>query len=81
MGLRVRDDGTRVVDCESGYSRRLDTAVRQSILDAVRHLNQSITVEVGRELGADGIGIDARMLCAEDHLPYQGGQYSSREFE
>ncbi len=25
--------------------------------------------------------IDAHMLCAEDHLPYQGGQYSNAEFE
>lgn len=25
--------------------------------------------------------IDAHFLCAEDHLPYQGRQYSNREFE
>ena len=32
-------------------------------------------------LGANGVEIDAHMLCAEDHLPYQGGQYSNEEFE
>ncbi|MBQ6594848.1 MAG: hypothetical protein IJH78_04225, partial [Clostridia bacterium] len=81
MGLRIREDGTRVVDYESGYSRRLDTAVRQNVLDGMRHLNQSIMEEVGRELGADGIEIDAHMLCAEDHLPYQGRMFSNADFE
>lgn len=81
MGLRVRDDGTTAVDYESGYSRRLDSAVRMNILDGVRHLNQSIMEEVGRQFGADGIEIDAHMLCAEDHLPYQGRQFSNADFE
>ena len=81
MGLRVRGDGTMAVDYESGYSRRLDSAVRMNILDGVRHLNQSIMEEVGREFGADGVEIDAHMLCAEDHLPYQGRQFSKSDFE
>ena len=81
MGLRIREDGTRAVEYASGYTRRLDTAVRQNILDGVRHLNQSIMEEVGREFGADGMEIDAHMLCAEDHLPYQGRQFSNQDFE
>lgn len=72
-GLRVK--------YESGQTRRLDTAARMNILDGVRHLNQSIMEEVGRQFGANGVEIDAHMLCAEDHLPYQGGQYSNEEFE
>lgn len=80
-GLRVRENGTRVVDYESGRSVRIDTAARMSVLDGVRHLNQSIMEEVGRQFGADGVEIDAHMLCAEDHVPYQGGQYSNEEFE
>lgn len=80
-GLRVRENGTRVVDYESGRSVRIDTAARMSVLDGVRHLNQSVMEEVGRQFGADGVEIDAHMLCAEDHVPYQGGQYSNEEFE
>lgn len=80
-GLRMRPDGTRVVDYESGYSRRLDSAVRMNVLDGVRHLNQSIMEEVGRQFGANGVEISAHMDCAPDHLPYQGGQYSNAEFE
>ena len=80
-GLRITDEGTRKVDYESGYSRRLDTAARMNVLDGVRHLNQSIMEEVSRQFGANGVEIDAHMLCAEDHLPYQGQQYSNEEFE
>ncbi|MBE5808857.1 MAG: hypothetical protein E7317_11035 [Clostridiales bacterium] len=75
------EHGLSVVEYESGHRRRLDSAVRMNVLDGVRHLNQSIMEEVGRQFGADGVEIDAHMLCAEDHLPYQGGQYSNEEFE
>ena len=80
-GMRIDENGTRRVDYESGYSRRLDSAARMNVLDGVRHLNQSIMEEVGKQFGADGIEISAHMLCAEDHLPYQGGQYTNAEFE
>ncbi len=34
-----------------------------------------------KSAGADGIEISAHVLCAEDHLPYQGKQYSNKDFE
>ena len=73
-------NGLRVV-YESGYTRRLDSAVRQNVLDAARAVNQAATNEVGRQLGADGVQISAHILCAPDHLPYQGRMYSNEEFE
>ena len=81
MGLRVRDDGTTAVEYESGHTRRVDTAVRMNVLDAMRRMNQRAMEEVGREFGADGVEIDAHMLCAEDHLPYQGLQFTNDEFD
>ena len=72
--------GLRVV-YESGYTRRLDSAVRQNVLDAARAINQAATNEVGRQLGADGVQISAHLLCAPDHLPFQGRMYSNEEFE
>jgi len=81
MGLRVRENGTKAVTYASGRSLRVDTAVRMNVLDAMRRMNQRAMEEVGRQFGADGVEIDAHMLCAEDHLPYQGGQYSNEEFE
>ena len=73
-------DGLKVV-YPSGYSRRLDTAVRQNVLDGVRALNQDVMDQVGKEYRADGIEISAHALCAKDHLPYQGRQYSKKDFE
>lgn len=72
-GLRVR--------YPSGVSRRLDTAVRQNVLDGVRALNNDILRQLGKEYGADGVEISAHYLCAEDHLPYQGRQFSQKEFD
>ena len=73
-------DGLRV-QYKSGYTRRLDTAIRQNVLDGVRSLNQDALTQLGKEFGADGVEISAHALCAEDHLPYQGLQFSTKEFE
>lgn len=73
-------DGLRVQYPNSGLTRRLDTAVRQNILDGVRSLNQDVLNQLGKEYGADGVELSAHALCAEDHLPYQGRQFSNREF-
>ena len=73
-------DGLRV-QYPSGVTRRLDTAVRQNVLDGVRSLNNDILQQLGKEYGADGIELSAHALCAEDHLPYQGRQFSDKDFE
>lgn len=74
-------DGTRKVRYASGLTRRLDTAARQNVLDGFRALMQRTRDEAGKAFGADGVEISAHMLCAEDHLPYQGRQFSLEAFE
>lgn len=71
-GLRVK--------YPSGYTRRLDSAVRMNILDGVRAINQDVLYQLGKEFDADGVEISAHALCAEDHVPYQGKQMSIKEF-
>lgn len=73
-------DGLRVQYPNSGLTRRLDSAVRMNILDGIRAINQDVMRQVGKEFGADGVEISAHMLCAEDHLPYQGTQMSNKDF-
>ena len=68
------------VQYESGHTRRLDSAIRQNILDGVRALNRDMLEQLGKEYGADGVELSAHYLCAEDHLPYQGRQYSNKDF-
>lgn len=73
-------EGLRV-QYKSGLTRRLDSAVRQNVLDGVRSLNSDVQRQLGNELGADGVEISAHALCAVDHLPYQGRQFSNEAFE
>lgn len=77
----VAGEGLRVQYPNSGLTRRLDSAVRQNVLDGARALNQDIMRQVGKEFDADGVEISAHNLCAEDHLPYQGTQMPIKEFE
>lgn len=82
---QLADSGVRVneskIKYKSGYSRRIDSSVRQDVLTGVRQLNIELQQEIGQQLGADGVEISAHFPCAEDHLPIQGRQYSNKEFE
>ena len=78
---QTADSGIRVLDYESGYSRRLDSAMRQNVIDGVKDIAHEIARQTGEEFGADGVEIDAHNLCAPDHLPFQGQQFSMKEFE
>lgn len=78
---QTADSGIRVLDYQSGYSRRLDSAMRQNVLDGVRDIAHEVSRRTGEEFGADGVEIDAHNYCAEDHLPYQGRQFTNKEFE
>ena len=72
-------DGLRV-KYASGLTRRLDSAVRMNVLDGIHALNQANMDAIGSAFGADGVEISAHPMCAEDHLPYQGRQFTNAEF-
>lgn len=78
-GVRLRS-ASPSVEFPSGKTKRLDSVVRQNVLDGVRKLNQAYMQTIGETFGADGVEISAHMMCAEDHLPYQGRQYSTDDF-
>lgn len=69
------------VQYESGYTRRLDSAIRQNIIDGVSYIAQETAKQAGEEFGADGVELSAHSPSAPDHLPYQGKQYSMKEYE
>lgn len=75
------ESGIRVVDWESGYSQRIDTAVRRNIMDGLRQLKNETQKIIGQEFGADGYEISAHANPAPDHADIQGRQYSFKEFE
>ena len=53
----LADSGIRTVDYATGYSRRLDSAVRQNILWGIKECNQNTADMIGEEFGADGYEI------------------------
>ena len=77
--LNKATQGARV-QYSSGRTRRLDSAARMNILEGVRQVNYGVRLEAGKQYGADGVEIDAHGLCAQDHLPYQGRQYSLSKY-
>lgn len=77
----LANSGVKNIDYESGYRRRVDSSVRQIVNDGVSQIFDEIQQTIGNTLGTDGVEISAHSLCALDHLPYQGRQYSNKEFE
>lgn len=66
---------------ESGYHRRLDTAVRQNIIDGVNQINQNASIAMGEALGMDAVELSAHLRSAPDHEPVQGRVFLKAEFE
>ena len=80
-GLRAKFEGVNDAGKPYVYTRRLDSQVRMNVQDGIRQLSEEIQKETAKEYGADGVEISAHALCAPDHLPIQGRQYSNEEFE
>ncbi len=75
------DSGVRIVDWESGYSQRIDTAVRRNIMEGLRRVKNETQNQIGKEFGADGYEISAHENPAPDHADIQGRQFSFADFE
>lgn len=69
------------VQYESGYHRRLDSAVRQNIVDGVNQINQNASLAMGEALGFDAVELSAHANSAPDHEPVQGRVFLKAEFE
>ena len=74
-------NGLGVIEYESGYRRRLDSAVRMNIQDGVRGLNVAYREKQGEQFGADGIELSAHAMSEPIHGQYQGKQYTKKQFE
>lgn len=78
----VRDlggGGIKVV-FPSGVRRRLDTCVRQNVLDGVRQVSQKAAEIIGQEIGADAWELSAHPHSAPDHEPVQGHVIDAANF-
>ena len=78
---QLSSSGVRKIEYESGYSRRLDTSIRQNILDSMRQVSNESQQLFGKEFDSDGIEISVHQNPAPDHQIVQGRQFSNEEFE
>lgn len=72
----MTNSGIKTVDYATGYTRRLDTAVRQNILWGVKECNQNTADRIGQEFGADGYEISYHSNPRPSHADMGGGQYA-----
>lgn len=75
----MADSGLQV-QYASGNYRELYSAVETNVRDAFGSTMSQARLKRGEQFGADGIEISAHAQCAEDHLPYQGRQYSIAQY-
>lgn len=77
---RLSHAGVRV-EYKSGATRELYSAASMNIMDAYRQTQQDAENLHADEFGADGVEVSAHSMCAPDHLPYQGKQFTQAEFD
>lgn len=73
----ISDSGIRTVDYATGYSRRLDTAVRQNVLWGIKQCCIGAAEQIGEEIGADGWEISYHSCPRPSHEAMGGQQYAS----
>ena len=79
--VKELSNNMRYVHWESGHTRRLDSHVRQNLIDGIKQLQTEMLDYHGQQFGADGVELSAHAICAPDHLAVQGRQFSNEEFE
>ena len=69
------------VQYPSGYRRRLDTAVRQNVINGANQINKQGSIIMGEELGFNAYELSAHLMSAPDHEPVQGHVFLKDQFE
>lgn len=80
-GIKVTDKDIPRIKYASERTQEVYSVARQRVMQGYRETMQSMRNQQGEEFDSDGYEVTAHSLCAEDHLPYQGKQYSKKEFE
>lgn len=81
MMKNIGKSGLKTVEYESGYTRRLDSAVRMNLLDTLRDMSNKVQQDFGKEFDSDGVEISVHEMPAPDHAEVQGRQFSNEEFD
>lgn len=64
---QLSSSGVRKIEYDSGYSRRLDTSIRQNILDSMRQVSNESQQLFGKEFDYNAIEVSHHSNSAPDH--------------
>lgn len=64
---QLSSSGVRKIEYESGYSRRLDTSIRQNILDSMRQVSNESQQLFGKEFDYNAVEVSHHSNSAPDH--------------
>lgn len=78
--VKQLSDNMRVLKWKSGYQRRIDSHIRQNLIDGIKQLQQEMLDYHGQRFGSDGVELSAHAISAPDHVAVQGRQFSNEEF-
>ena len=73
----IGESGLKTVNYESGYSRRLDSAIRMNIQEGITTMTNDIQKQFGKEFMADGIEVSHHINSAPDHIDTVDGKQFS----
>ena len=76
----LAEKGIRWIDYESGVHTSMEAAVRRNMMGALGLMQEQISRSNHDTLGCDGWEISAHSGSAPDHEPYQGRQYTDKEY-
>lgn len=79
--IREIGGGGIQVEYPSGTHKRLDSAVRMNVQEALTSMHNETQKMFGEEFGANGVEVSVHFNPAPDHAEVQGRQFSYEEFE
>lgn len=75
------ESGVRTVNYESGYTSRIDVAVRRAVMTGTSQVTNRISEANYELLGADGWEISAHSGARPSHAIHQGKQFPESDYE
>lgn len=76
----IGKNGVQSIEYESGYHRRIDSALRMNLQDGLSQLSIAQQDIMGKQFGADGVEITTHLLPAPDHTDIQGHVFDIDNF-
>jgi hypothetical protein len=77
-GIKIHEEK---LGYKNGYNKRIDSSIRQAVLEGIRKINIDVQEQIGKEIGADGVEISHHENCAIDHYIIDGQQFTNKKFE